>query len=97
MTSSWSRITTASPSNEKEPVNDRSPVSRQYDKLPTDEAELTQMALGLRAEVRRLQTGLDVRNATLEIVKKRPGHRPEPADEQGEGPSGGLPEGQVEA
>lgn len=63
-------------SNEKEPVNDRSPVSRQYDKLPTDEAELTQMALGLRAEVRRLQTGLDVRNATLEIVKKDLGTDP---------------------
>lgn len=45
-------------------------MSRQYDKLPTDEAELTQMALDLRAEVRRLQIELDVRSATLEIVKK---------------------------
>lgn len=35
-------------------------MSRQYDKLPTDEAELAQMALGLRAEVRRLQIELDL-------------------------------------
>lgn len=34
------------------------------------------MALDLRAEVRRLQTGLDVRNATLEIVKKDLGTDP---------------------
>lgn len=33
-------------SNEKEPTKDRSPVSRQYDKLPTDEAELTPDGLG---------------------------------------------------
>ena len=72
---------------EGEPAGDRRPVSGEYDKLPTDEAELMQMALKLRAEVRRLQIELDVRNAMLEIVK-RSGHRPEPADEQGEGPAG---------
>lgn len=59
-----------------EPAGDRRPVSREYDKLPTDEAELTQMALKLRAEVRRLQIELDVRSATLEIVKKDLGTDP---------------------
>ena len=62
--------------NGKEPVNDRDPASGQYDRLPTDEAELAQMALDLRAEVRRLQTGPDVRSATLEIVKKDLGTDP---------------------
>ena len=62
--------------NGKEPVNDRSPASRQYDKPPTDEAELAQTALDLRAEVRRLQTGPDVRSATLETVKKDLGTDP---------------------
>lgn len=57
-------------SDEDEPTKDRSSVSEKFDKLPTSEAELTQMALGLRAEVRRLQIELDVRSATLEIVKK---------------------------
>ena len=41
------------------------------------------------------------RDGTAAEVAARHGvareHRPEPADEQGEGPSGGLPEGQVEA
>lgn len=84
-------------SDEDEPTEDRSSVSEKFDKLPTNEAELTQMALEPRAEARGLQIELDVRSAALERVKKRPGHRPEPADEQGEGPAGGLPEGQVEA
>ena len=57
-------------SDEDEPTEDRSSVSEKFDKLPTNEAELTQMALELRAEVRRLQVELDVRSAALEIVKK---------------------------
>ena len=63
-------------SDEDEPTEDRSSVSERFDKLPTNEAELTQMALELRAEVRRLQTGLDVRSATLETVKKDLGTDP---------------------
>ena len=51
-------------------------MSERFDKLPTNEAELTQMALEPRAEVRRLQTGLDVRSATLETVKKDLGTDP---------------------
>ena len=58
------------------PAGDGRPVSREYDRLPTDEAELAQMALRLRAEVRRPRLELDVRNATLEIVKKDPGTDP---------------------
>lgn len=54
----------------------RRPVNEEYEKLPTDEAELTRMALELRAEVRRLQIELDVRSAALDIVKKDPGADP---------------------
>lgn len=43
-------------SDEDEPTEDRSSVSEKFDKLPTNEAELTQMALEPRAEVRRLQS-----------------------------------------
>lgn len=57
-------------SDEDEPVKGRSSVSERFDMLPANEAELTQMALELRAEIRRLQIELDVRSATLEIAKK---------------------------
>ena len=73
----------------------RRPVNEEYEKLPTDEAELTRMALELRAEVRRLQIELDVRSAALDI--KEPGRRPEPVDEQGEDPAGGLAAGEIQA
>lgn len=56
--------------DENEPAEDRGSVSGEYDILPTDEAELTQMALELRAEARRLRIELDVRSATLEIAKR---------------------------
>lgn len=51
-------------------LHGRRTVSEEYDKLPTDEAEPTRMALELRAEVRRLQIELDVRNVTLDMAKK---------------------------
>ena len=57
-------------SDEDEPVKGRSSVSERFDMLPANEAELTQMALELRAEIRRLQIEPDVRSATLEIAKK---------------------------
>lgn len=63
-------------SGEDEPTEDRSSVSERFDKLPTNEAELTQMALGPRAEARRLQTGPDARSAASETVKKDLGTDP---------------------
>ena len=57
-------------SDEDEPVKGRSSVSERFDMLPANEAELTQMALELRAEIRRLQIEPDVRSVTLEIAKK---------------------------
>lgn len=51
-------------------LHGRRTVSEECDRLPADEAELTQMALELRAEVRRLQIELDVRNATPDMAKK---------------------------
>ena len=56
--------------------HERRPVSEEYDRLPDDVDELREMADGLRTEVRRLQLELDVREATLEIVKKDPGTDP---------------------
>ena len=57
-------------SDEDEPTEDRSSVSEKFDKLPTNEAELTQMALEPRAEARGPPIEPGVRSATLEIVKK---------------------------
>lgn len=57
-------------SDEDEPAEDRSSVSEKFDKLPTNEAELTQMALEPRAEARGPQIEPGVRSAALEIVKK---------------------------
>ncbi|WP_418862969.1 IS3 family transposase [Slackia isoflavoniconvertens] len=55
---------------------ERIPVSNKYDELPDDAEELRQMAEDLRLKVRKLQLELDVREATLEIVKKDPGTDP---------------------
>lgn len=54
----------------------RKPVGEGCDRLPEDVGELREMAEGLRLQVRRLQLELDVRNATLEIIKKDPGTDP---------------------
>ena len=71
---------------EGEPAGDRRPVSGECDKLPTDEAEPTRMALRLRAEVRRPQIEPDVRNATPEIVKKDLGTGPNRLTNRGKAP-----------
>lgn len=68
----WRRQTLAgdNPDVEDEPAGDKRPVGGECYKLPADEAGLARAALGLRAEVRRLQTEPDVRNATPEMAKK---------------------------
>jgi transposase InsO family protein/transposase-like protein len=52
------------------------PVSKPYDDLPDDVEELKRMQSDLRAQVRKLQLEIDVRQATLEIIKKDPGTDP---------------------
>lgn len=56
--------------DENEPAEDRTSVSEKFDKLPTNEAELTQMALEPRAEARGPQIEPGVRSAALEIAKR---------------------------
>lgn len=53
-----------------------SPVSKEYDDLPDDVGELQDMLREAKTRLRRVQLELDVRQATLEIVKKDPGADP---------------------
>ena len=53
------------------------PVSKEYDDLPDDVGQLQDMLREAKMQLRRVQLELDVRQATLEIVKKDPGADPE--------------------
>ena len=46
------------------------PVSKEYDDLPDDVEVLQDMLREAKMQLRRVQLELDVRQATLEIVKK---------------------------
>ena len=52
------------------------PVSKEYDDLPDDLEQLEEMLRQKKKELRRVQLELDVRQATLEIVKKDQGTDP---------------------
>ena len=52
------------------------PVSKEYDDLPDDIEVLQDMLREAKMQLRRVQLELDVREATLEIVKKDPGTDP---------------------
>ena len=52
------------------------PVSKEYDDLPDDVGELQDMLREAKMQLRRVQLELDMRQATLEIVKKDPGADP---------------------
>ena len=54
----------------------RRPVSKEYNELPDDLDELRSMLETTKTELRRVQLELDVRTATLEIIKKDPGTDP---------------------
>lgn len=69
------------------------PVSKEFNDLPDDLGQVNDMLREAKMQLRRVQLELNVRKATLEIVKKRPGRRPEPADEHGEGGDGGGAQG----
>lgn len=62
--------------NEGAPEEKGVPVSKRYDELPDDVEELEKMQSDLKAQVRKLQFEIDVRQATLEIPKKDPGTDP---------------------
>ena len=71
------------------------PVSKEFDELPDDVGELQDMLREAKMQLRRVQLELDVRQATLEILKKRPRRRPGPPVQRGEGGDGDGAEGQV--
>ena len=56
--------------NEGAPEEKGAPVSKRYDELPDDVEELEEIQSDLKAQVRKLQLEIDVRQATLEILKK---------------------------
>lgn len=58
------------------PEEKGAPVSKRYDGLPNDVEELKKMQSDLKAQVRKLQLEIDVRQATLEMLKKDPGTDP---------------------
>ncbi|WP_130812076.1 IS3 family transposase [Olsenella sp. Marseille-P4559] len=62
--------------NEGNPEEKGVPVSKPYDDLPDDIRELERMQSDLKAQVRKLQLEIDVRQATLEALKKEPGTDP---------------------
>ena len=64
------------------------PVSKEYDDLPDDVGELQDMLREAKMQLRKVQLELDVRQATLEIVKKDPGAETGAADQRGEGGDG---------
>lgn len=53
------------------------PVSKEFDDLPNDVEVLQDMLREAKTRLRKVQLELDVRQATLEIVKKDPGADPE--------------------
>ena len=52
------------------PEEKGAPVGRRYDELPDDVEELEKMHSDLKAQVGKLQLEIDVRQATLEVLKK---------------------------
>lgn len=52
------------------------PVSKEFDGLPDDVGVLQDMLREAKMQLRKVQLELDVRNATLDIVKKDPGADP---------------------
>ena len=63
--------------NDGEPETKGEPVSKEYDDLPDDIEALRDMLREAKMQLRRTQLELDVRQATLEIVKKDPGADPD--------------------
>ena len=62
--------------NNGEPETKGEPVSKKFDDLPDDIEVLQDMLHKTKMQLRKVQLELDVRQATLEIVKKDPGAEP---------------------
>ena len=63
--------------NSGKPEEKGEPVSKEFDDLPDDIEVLQDMLREAKVQLRRVQLELDVRQATLEIVKKDPGADPD--------------------
>ena len=62
--------------NGGEPEKKGEPVSKEFDDLPDDVEQLQDMLREAKVRLRQVQLELDVRQATLEIIKKDPGTDP---------------------
>ena len=62
--------------NSREAVEKGCPVSKNYDDLPDDIDEINDMLRAAKLKLRQVQLELDVRQATLEILKKEEGTDP---------------------
>ena len=62
--------------NGGEPEEKGAPVSKEYDDLPDDVEQLQDMLREAKMQLRKVQLELDVRQTTLEMVKKDPGADP---------------------
>ena len=63
--------------NDGGPERKGEPVSKELDDLPDDIEQLQDMLREAKMQLRKVQLELDVRQATLEIVKKDPGADPD--------------------
>ena len=63
--------------NDGGPEKKGEPVSKEFDDLPDDIERLQDMLREAKMRLRKVQLELDVRQATLEIVKKDPGADPD--------------------
>lgn len=63
--------------NDGGPEKKGEPVSKEFDDLPDDIEQLQDMLREAKMQLRKVQLELDVRQATLEIVKKDPGADPD--------------------
>ena len=63
--------------NDGDPEEKGAPVSKEFDDLPDDVGQLQDMLREAKMQLRKVQLELDVRQATLEIVKKDPGADPD--------------------
>ena len=72
----WRREIMGHNGGDGKPREKGTPVSKEYDDLPDDVGQLQDMLREAKARLRQVQLELDVRQATLDIIKKDPGTDP---------------------
>lgn len=72
----WRREILGHNGGDEKPREKGAPVSKEYDDLPDDVEALQDMLREAKTRLRQVQLELDVRQATLEIIKKDPGTDP---------------------